>query len=331
MTAKMKRREFITLLGGAAAAWPLAARAQQAAMPVVGILSPLTPGSGEHLLDAFRRGLGESGYVEGQNLTIDHRLVAGRYDRFPEMAADLIQRRVSVIAAFGSGAAVAAKAATQTLPIVFAVTEDPVSLGLVASLSRPGGNATGLNFFTTEVNAKRLGLLRELVPTAARVALLMNPMNALNTSATLKEVEPAARALGLQIQVFNASTSLEIDAAFAALVAWRPDALFVAPDGFFTSRRVQLAALAARHALPATYSVRDAVEVGGLTSYGASLMDAYRQVGTFTGRVLKGAKPGELPVVQSTKFELVVNAQIARMLGLSIPASLLAIADEVIE
>ena len=326
----MKRREFITLLGGAAA-WPLAARAQQQPMPVVGILTPLAAGSGEYLLDAFRRGLGESGYVEGQNVTIDRRLAAGRFDRFQEMAADLVQRRVSVIAAFGNVAAVAAKAATQTLPIVFAVTEDPVSLGLVASLSRPGGTATGLNFFTTEVNAKRLGLLRELVPTAARVALLMNPMNALNTSATLKEVEPAARALGLQIQVFNASTSLEIDAAFAALVAWRPDALFVAPDGFFTSRRVQLAALAARHALPATYSVRDAVEVGGLTSYGASLMDAYRQVGTFTGRVLKGAKPGELPVVQSTKFELVVNAQIARMLGLSIPASLLAIADEVIE
>jgi ABC-type uncharacterized transport system substrate-binding protein len=327
----LKRREFITLLGSAAAAWPLTARAQQPAMPVVGFLSPLAPGSNESLLDAFRRGLGESGYVEGQNVTIDHRLAAGRFERFPEMAADLVQRRVSVIAAFGSAAAVAAKAAAQTLPILFAVTEDPVSLGLVASLSRPGGNATGLNFFTTEVNAKRLGLLRELVPAAARVALLMNPNNALNTSATLKEVEPAARTLGLQIQVFNASTSLEIDAAFAALVAWRPDALFVAPDGFFTSRRVQLAALAARHALPATYSVRDHVEVGGLTSYGASLVDAYRQVGTFTGRILKGAKPGELPVVQSTKFELVINAQIARMLGLTVPPSLLATADEVIE
>jgi putative tryptophan/tyrosine transport system substrate-binding protein len=327
----VRRREFVTLLGGAAAAWPFAARAQQSVMPAVGILSPMTPGTGEYLLDAFRRGLGESGYVEGQNVTIDLRFAAGRFDRFPEMAADLIRRRVSVIAAFGSGTAVAAKAATQTLPILFAVTEDPVSLGLVSSLSRPGGNATGLNFFTTEVNAKRLGLLRELVPTAARIALLMNPINALNTSATLKEVEPAARTLGLQIQVFNASTSLEIDAAFAALVAWRPDALFVAPDGFFTSRRVQLAALAARHALPATYSVRDFVEVGGLTSYGASLMDAYRQLGTFVGRVLKGAKPGEMPVVQSTKFELVINAQIARMLGLTIPASLLAVADEVIE
>src|SRR5262249_35057330 len=253
----MKRREFISLLGGAVAAWPLAARAQQPAMPVVGILSPLVQGSGEYLLDAFRRGLGESSYVEGQNVTIDLRLAAGRFDRFPEMAADLVQRQVSVIAAFGSNAAVAAKAATKTLPILFAVTEDPVSLGLVASLSRPGGNATGLSFFTTEVNAKRLGLLRQLVPTAARVALLMNPSNTLNTSATLKEVEPAARTLGLQTEVFNASTSREIDAAFAALVAWRPDALFVAPDGFFTSRRVQLAALAVRHALPATYSVRD--------------------------------------------------------------------------
>jgi putative tryptophan/tyrosine transport system substrate-binding protein len=327
----MKRREFITLLAGAAATWPLLARAQQPAMPVVGILSPLTSGSGEYLLEAFRRGLGESGYVEGQNVALDSRFAAGRFDLFPEMAADLLRRRISVIATFGSVAAVAAKAATQTVPILFAVTEDPVSLGLVASLSRPGGNATGLNFFTTEVNAKRLGLLRELVPAAARVALLMNPNNALNTSATLKEVEPAARTLGLQIQVFNASTSLEIDAAFAALVAWRPDALFVAPDGFFTSRRVQLAALAARHALPATYSVRDHVEVGGLTSYGASLVDAYRQVGTFTGRILKGAKPGELPVVQSTKFELVINAQIARMLGLTVPSSLLATADEVIE
>jgi putative tryptophan/tyrosine transport system substrate-binding protein len=331
MASHIGRRKFLATLGGAAAAWPLAVNAQQPAMPVVGILSPLTPGSGEHLLDAFRRGLGESGYVDGQNVAIDYRLAAGRYDRFPEMAANLVLRRISVIAAFGSAPAVAAKAATQTLPILFAVTEDPVRLGLVASLSRPGGNATGLNFFTTEVNAKRLGLLRELVPTAARVALLMNPNNALNTSATLKEVEPAARTLGLQVQVFNASTSPEIDAAFAAVVAWRPDALFVAPDGFFTSRRVQLAALAARHALPATYSVRDVVEVGGLTSYGASLMDAYRQVGTFTGRILKGAKPADLPVVQSTKFELVINAQIARMLGLTIPASLLAVADEVIE
>jgi putative tryptophan/tyrosine transport system substrate-binding protein len=211
------------------------------------------------------------------------------------------------------------------------ITEDPVKLGLVASLARPGGNATGLNFFTTEVNAKRLGLLRELVPAATRVAMLMNPINAPNTSSTIKEVEPAARALGLQIQIFHASTGLEIDAAFAALVPTRPDALFVALDGFFTNRRVQIAALAARHALPASYSVRDHVEVGGLMSYGASLTDAYHQLGVFTGRILKGAKPEELPVVQSTKFELVINASTARLLGLEVPPMLLARADEVIE
>jgi putative tryptophan/tyrosine transport system substrate-binding protein len=329
MIAKMKRREFITLMGEAAAAWPLAARAQQAAMPVIGFLSPLELGSGGHLLDAFRRGLAETGNVEGQNVAIEYRLAGDRLDRFPELAADLVRRQVSAIAASGSGAAVAAKAATQTLPIAFSVPEDPVRLGLVAA--RPGSNATGINFFTTEVNAKRLGLLRELVPAAVRVAMLMNPSNTINTSSTLAEVEPAARGMGLQIQIFNASTSREIDAAFAALVPARPDALFVAPDGFFTSRRVQLAALAARHALPATYSVRDFVEVGGLTSYGASLTDAYRQLGVFTGRILKGAKPADLPVVQSTKFELVINAQIARMLGLTVPDKLLATADEVIE
>ena len=325
------RREFITLLGGAAAAWPLAARAQQPAMPVVGLLSVLPPGSAGHPLDGFRRGLGETGYVEGQNVAVDYRLAGGRFDRFPELAADLVRRQVGVIAAAGNAAAVAAKAATQTLPIAFMITEDPVKLGLVASLARPGGNATGLNFFTTEVNAKRLGLLRELVPAATRVAMLMNPINAPNTSSTLKEVEPAARALGLQIQIFHASTGLEIDAAFAALVPTRPDALFVAPDGFFTSRRVQIAALAARHALPASYSVRDHVEVGGLMSYGAGLTDAYHQLGVFTGRILKGAKPEELPVVQSTKFELVINASTARLLGLEVPPMLLARADEVIE
>ena len=223
----MRRRDVITLLGGAAA-WPIAARAQQPAMPVIGFLSTGSLAALRQQVVAFHEGLKDSGYVEGQNVIVEYRFAEGQFDRSPALAADLVQRRVSVIAAFGSGTAVAAKAATQTLPIVFAVTEDPVSLGLVASLSRPGGNATGLNFFTTELNAKRLGLLRELVPAAARVALLMNPKNALNTSAMLKEVEPAAHTLGLQIQVFNASTSLEIDAAFAALVAWRPDALFVA-------------------------------------------------------------------------------------------------------
>ena len=330
----IKRREFIALVGGGGlllATKARRARAQQPAMPVVGLLSPLESGSSGHLVDAFRRGLAETGNVEGRNVAIEYRLAGGRLDRLPELAADLVHRQVTLIAASGSGPAVAAKSVTQTLPIAFIVSEDPVKLGLVASLGRPGGNATGINFFTAEVNAKRLGFLRELVPAAVRVAMLMNPSSTINTSSTLAEVEPAARALGLQIQIFNASTSREIDAAFAALVAARPDALFIAPDGFFTSRRVQLTALAARHALPATYSVRDYVEVGGLTSYGASLTDTYRQLGVFAGRILKGAKPADLPVVQSTKFELVINAQIARMLGLSVPQSLLAIADEVIE
>jgi len=324
------RRDFITLLGGAAAAWPLAARAQQPAMPVVGLLSPLAPGSSEHVLHTFRRGLAESGRIEGQNVAIDYRLASGNA-RLPELAADLARRQVSVIAASGSVAAVAAKAATQTIPIAFIAAEDPVKLGLVASLARPGGNATGLNFFTAEVNAKRLGLLRELLPAARRVAMLMNPTNPINMSSTLAEVEQAARDLALQIQIVNASTSHEIDAAFAALAREQPDALFVAPDGFFTSRRVQLAALAARHAIPTSFSVRDYVEAGGLMSYGASLTDAYRQLGVITGRILKGIKPADLPVEQSTKFELVINAHIARMLGLTVPDTLLARADEVIE
>jgi putative ABC transport system substrate-binding protein len=325
----MRRRELITLLGGAAA-WPLTARAQQSAMPVVGLLTPLVPGSSEHLLHAFRRGLAESGRIEGQTVAIDYRLASG-FDRFPELAADLARRQVSVIAASGTAAAVAAKAATQTIPIAFLAAEDPVKHGLVASLAWPGGNATGLNFFTAEVNAKRLGLLRELVPAARRVAMLMNPTNPINMSSTLAEVEQAARDLALQIQIVNASTSQEIDAAFAALARERPDALFVAPDGFFTSRRVQLAALAARHAIPTSFSVREYVEAGGLMSYGASLTDAYRQLGLVTGRILKGTKPGDLPVEQSTKFELVINAQIARMLGLTVQDTLLARADEVIE
>ena len=330
----MTRREFITLLGGAAAAWPLAARAQQPAMPVVGLLSPLAPGSSEHLLHAFRRGLAENGWIEGQNVAIDYRLASGLasgFDRFPELAADLARRQVSVIAAAGSVAAVAAKAATQTIPIAFIAAEDPVKVGLVASLNRPGGNATGLNFFTAEVNAKRLGLLRELLPAARQVAMLINPTNPINMTSTLAEVEQAARDLALQIQIVNVSTSHQIDAAFAALARERPDALFVAPDGFFTSRRVQLAALAARHAIPTSFSVRECVEAGGLMSYGASLTDAYRQLGVVTGRILKGTKPADLPVVQASKFELVINAETARMLGLTVPPTLLALADEVIE
>ena len=325
----MRRREILGLLSGAAA-WPSAASAQRP-LPVVGFLCPLEAGSGAHLVDAFRRGLAETGAVEGQNVAVDYRLTGGRFDRFPELAADLVRRKVSVIAAAGNAAAVAAKAATQMLPIAFMATEDPAKLGLVASLSRPGSNATGFNFFTTEVIAKRLGLLREMMPTATRVAMLINPRNAPNTKATIEDVEPAARALGLELQFFHAGSSLEIDTAFVDIVARRQDALFVAPDGFFTSRRVQLAALANRHAVPASYSARDFVEVGGLMSYGASASDAYKQLGVFTGRLLKGAKPADLPVVQSTKFELVINAQIARMLGLTVPVTLLATADEVIE
>jgi putative tryptophan/tyrosine transport system substrate-binding protein len=325
------RRDFITLLGGAAVAWPLAARAQQPAMPVVGFLSPLELGSGGHLLDAFRRGLAETGNVEGQNVAIEYRLAGDRLDRFPELAADLVRRQVSAIAASGSGAAVAAKAATQTLPIAFSVPEDPVKLGLVASLARPGSNATGINFFTAEVNAKRLGLLRELVPAAVRVAMLMNPSNTINTSSTLAEVGPAARGMGLQIQIFNASTSREIDAAFATIERERPDALFVTGDAFFVSRAVQLATLTARGRIPATYSLRDYVAVGGLMSYGTDFTEAFRQVGVYTSKILRGAKPTDLPVMQSTKFEFVINLQTARSLGIEVPPGVLSIADEVIE
>jgi putative tryptophan/tyrosine transport system substrate-binding protein len=326
----VRRRDFITLLGGAAAAWPLAARAQQA-MPVVGYLSAQSPGPAAHLVNAFRRGLAEAGYVEGQNVAIEHRFAEGRINQVAEMAVDLVRRQVSVIVASGSGVALAAKAASHTIPIVFGVAEDPVKLGLVASLNRPGSNATGINFFLAEVTAKRLGLLRELVPAAARVAVLLNPANPTNASSTRTDVESAARTLGLQVQIYNASTSREIDAAFAVLVRERPDALFVGPDGFFDSRRVQLTALAARHVLPASYPAREMVEAGGLMSYGTSITDMHRQLGVYAGRILKGAKPADLPVVQSTKFELVINASTARMLGLNVPQALLVAADEVIE
>ena len=268
-------------------------------------------------LRGFRQGLKDTGYVEGENVAIEYRWAENQIDRLPELAAELVRRRVAVIAATGGPpSALAAKAATTTIPIVFIVGEDPVRLGLVASLARPGGNLTGINFFSGELTAKRLELLRELVPGATRVAVLVNPANAANTETTLRDVEAAARAMGLQIQVLNASTSREIDAAFATFVRERPDALFVGGDPFFNSRRVQLAHLAARHAIPATYSGRDYAEAGGLMSYGTNLADAYRQVGVYAGRILKGAKPADLPVVQATKFELVINAQTARMLGL---------------
>jgi ABC-type uncharacterized transport system substrate-binding protein len=329
----MKRRRFIALIGGAAAAgWPLAARAQQPAMPVIGFLDRRSPGTIEDFLRAFRQGLKETGYVEGGNVAIEYRWADNQIDRLPELAAEMVRRGVAVIVASGAVAsALAAKGATPTVPIVFIVNADPVRLGLVASLARPGGKLTGINFLSGELVAKRLELLRELVPGAARVAVLVNPANAANTETTLRDVEPAARAMGLQIQVLDASTSRELDAVFATFMRERPDALFVGGDSFFFGRRVQLANLAVRQAVAATYSGREYAEVGGLMSYGANTADAYRQVGVYTGRILKGAKPADLPVVQSSKFELVINHQTARMLGLTVPPSLLAIADEVIE
>jgi ABC-type uncharacterized transport system substrate-binding protein len=329
----MKRRRFIALIGGAAAAgWPLAARAQQPAMPVIGFLDRRSPGTIEDFLRAFRQGLKETGYVEGGNVAIEYRWADNQIDRLPELAAEMVRRGVAVIVASGAVAsALAAKGATPTVPIVFIVNADPVRLGLVASLARPGGNLTGINFLSGELVAKRLELLRELVPGAARVAVLVNPANAANTETTLRDVEPAARAMGLQIQVLDASTSRELDAVFATFMRERPDALFVGGDSFFFGRRVQLTNLAVRQAVAATYSGREYAEVGGLMSYGANTADAYRQVGVYTGRILKGAKPADLPVVQSSKFELVINHQTARMLGLTVPPSLLAIADEVIE
>jgi putative ABC transport system substrate-binding protein len=327
----MKRREFITLLGGAAAAWPLAARAQQPAMPVIGLLYSLSPEPIADRLRGFRQGLKDAGYVEGENVVIIYRFAENRIDRLPELAADLVRRQVAVIAAGNTLSASAARAATSTIPIVFSVNEDPVRLGLVASLARPGGNLTGINFLGTELAAKRLELLHELVPAAIRVAVLVNPANAANTETTLRDVETAAGAKGLQIQVLKASDSHEINATFATLVSARPDALFVAGDGFFTNRRVQLISLASRHAIPAAYGSREIAEAGGLISYGSNLADAWRQVGVYCGSILKGAKPVDLPVVQASKFELVINAETARMLGLEIPPSLLARADEVIE
>jgi putative ABC transport system substrate-binding protein len=328
----LKRRDFITLLGGAAAAWPIAARAQQAAMPVIGFLHPASPDRFADRLRGFRQGLKDAGYVEGENVAIEYRWADNQFDRLPALAAELVRRQVSVIAALGGPVpALAAKAATAIIPVVFLVAEDPVRLGLVASLARPSGNLTGSNFFNAELGAKRLELLRTLVPGAARVAILVNPANAQTTETTLRDLEPAGRAMGLQLQVLNASSSRDIDKAFEALARDRPDAVFVSLDTSFADRRVQLVHLASRHAIPATYALRDFVEAGGLMSYGTNFVDAYRQAGAYTGRILKGAKPADLPVVQSSKFELVINHQTARILGLTVPQSLLARADEVIE
>jgi putative tryptophan/tyrosine transport system substrate-binding protein len=327
----VKRRKFITLLGSAAAAWPLVARAQQPAMPVIGYLNSQTPDAIGGRQHGFRQGLKETGYVEGENLAIEYRWAENRLDRLPTLAAELVRRRVAVIAAPGGViTALAAKAATTTIPIVFAIADDPVGRGLVASVARPGGNLTGVNFLNIEWGSKRLGILRELVPAAARVAVLANPADPAAESGA-RDVEAASRAMGLQIQVLNASTSDEINAAFATFVRERPDALFVIGDAFFTSRRVQLVNLATYHRLPAMFPNRESTEIGGLMSYGSNITDAWRQVGVYTGRILKGARPEELPVVQASKFELVINAETARMLGLTIPPMLLARADEVID
>jgi len=324
----MRRREFITLLGGAAA-WPLAARAQQLAMPVVGFLSAATTLS--ERLRALGQGLKETGYIEGDNVVLAFRFAEGQHDRLPALALELARRQVSVIVAGSTPAVFAARAATTTIPIVFILPEDPVALGLVTSLPRPGGNATGINFVSGELAAKRLELLRELVPAVTRVAVLVNPGDTTATETTLRDLETAARTIGLQIQVLNAGTRQEIHTAFVAMTRERPNALFLGGDPFFTSRRVQLATLSARHAIPLVSQARQITEVGGLMSYGANVADAFRQAGVYAGRILKGAKPADLPVVQSSRFELVINAETARTLDLTVPPSLLAIADEVIE
>jgi putative ABC transport system substrate-binding protein len=328
----VKRREFITLLGGAAVGWPLAARAQQPAMPVVGFLNSTSPDTNADRLRAFRQGLKGIGYVESENVAIEYRWAVNQTDRLPALAAELVRRKVAVIVATGGTLpALAAKAATTTIPIVFGVGDDPVRLGLVASLARPGGNATGINFFLGELTAKRLELLREFVPGATCVAVLVNPANATRAESTIRDAEEAAHAMALQIKIFMASTSGEIHAAFENLTRERSDALFVGSDPFFTIRGVQLATLAARYRLPSSFASRDNVEAGGLMSYGTNINDAFRQNGVYTGRILNGEKPADLPVMQSTKFELVINLPTAKALGLDVPASVLARADEVIE
>ena len=326
----MRRRQFITLLGGAVA-WPLAARAQPA-MPVIGLLDQRSAETTVDRLRGFHRGLKESGFVEGENLSIIYRWGEGLTERLPELAADLVRRKVAVIASTGGiPATLAARDATASIPIVFTIPDDPVKIGLVSSVARPDRNLTGINYLNSEIIAKRLELLHELVPTATRIAVLVNPGNPVNAEVTVRGAQSAGRSLGMQITAFNASTSREIDAAFAAMVAGQSDAVFVGGDGLFNSRRLQLAVLAARHRLPTASTSRDYPASGGLMSYGADVTDALRQTGVYAGRILKGAKPADLPVLQSTKIEFVINHQTARTLGIRVPDSLLARADEVIE
>jgi putative ABC transport system substrate-binding protein len=328
----MRRREFVSLVGGAAAAWPLATRAQQSTMPVIGFLNNGVSDADAYAtrVAAFREGLRENGYVEGRDAVIDFRWAEGRYDRLPAMAADLVNRHVAVIAASATAAALAAKAATSIIPIIFAISGDPVKFGLVSSVPRPGGNATGINFFTVAVNQKRLGLLHELVPKAAEIGFLANASSS-NPTRDIEDAQAAAEQLGYKLVVVKASTVNEIDAAFATLVQAKVGGLVVSPDGFFLGRRVQITTLAARHAIPAVYPVREFAAAGGLMSYASRLSDAYRDMGVYVARVLKGAKPADLPVLEPTKLELVINLSTAKALALDIPPGVLAIADEVIE
>jgi putative tryptophan/tyrosine transport system substrate-binding protein len=328
----VRRRDFISTMAGSAAAWPLAAHAQQRSLPVIGFVDPRSIETMGNRLRGFRRGLEESGYTEGRSVAIEYRWGENRMDRLPDLAADLAHRNIDVIVASGGLAgAFAAQAVTKTIPIVFLAAQDPVKLGLVSSLARPGGNLTGINFFNTELAAKQFEIFREILPKPKRIAVLADPADQTNTAPIVRDVDVAARANGMEIKVFNASNSHEINVEFEAIAQEHFDGLFVGQSPFLNSRRVQFVQLAAHHSIPAVYSGREFPEVGGLISYGSDIAEAYRQVGIYCGQILRGAKPAELPVVQSSKLELVINAETARMLKLSVPPQLVARADEVIE